>query len=76
MSQYIYTVTYRTEQGKVDLALAATRKWVVQGFIRDNYIAKGESIAPLVITRSKDGSPFSRQYIDTYEFMQIDPGEL
>ncbi len=72
---YIYTILQSLPRGSVELELSTTRKWVAQNHIREHFINAGYSISPLTIARSKDGSD-QITYIDPYEFMDIDMGEL
>jgi hypothetical protein len=75
MAGYIYNLIGTSASGKVEFLNSSTKKYVITDFIRDHFINKGFSIAPLNVVRAQDGRPESVNYIDPYEFMQIDLGE-
>lgn len=75
MAGYIYHVT---EFVPIDSTWAtrflATRKYEATAFLQTELMS-GKSLSQFEVTRSRDGRADTSVFVDTYEFMQIDPGE-
>lgn len=77
MSGYIYTV----KQGDAQLGeeeqtrIQTTRKYEATKFLQ-RQLAEGVSLSKFEVSRARDGYADSLVYVDPYEFMQIDLGEV
>lgn len=77
MSGYIYLI----KQGDIQLGqeeqirFATTRKYEATQFL-NRQLQAGESLALFEVSRSRDGRADSTVYVDVYDFMKIDVGEL
>lgn len=77
MPGYIYQV----KQGDVQLGqdeqtrIQTTRKYEATKFL-EKQLAEGISLSEFEVTRSRDGRIDSMVIVDTYEFMNVDLGEV
>lgn len=77
MSAYIYTVFEADEHILEDpqLLLATSKKWVATKFLK-GIVESGLSLSNYQVARSRDGLGGTAVWIDSYEFMEIDLGEV
>lgn len=80
MASYIYSVFYVGEPYTVpedtpELKFASTRKYEAQKFL-EQQLEEGTSIAVFDVVRCRDGIKDTTTFIDVYEFMKIDVGEV
>lgn len=80
MASYIYSVFYVGEPYTVpedspEMKFATTRKYEAQKFL-EQQLAEGTSLAVFEVTRCRDGIKDTMTYVDVYEFMKIDIGEI
>lgn len=75
MSGYIYNIyDYSQLDGRTP-QFASTRKYEARRFLKQK-LDEGTSLALFEVTRSRDGVKDTITYVDPYEFMQIDLGEV
>lgn len=76
MASYIYSIKEGDAQLGDDeqIRLLTTRKYEATKFLETQLMA-GESMSKFEVGRSRDGRPDTLVWVDTYEFMKIDPGE-
>lgn len=77
MSGYIYQVN---EQVGDDIPewqtrIQTTRKYEATKFL-EKQLTEGISLSQFEVSRARDGKADSLVYVDVYEFMKIDLGEL
>lgn len=76
MSSYIYNVFETLSQlDGPSLKFSSTRKYEARKFLQA-HLEEGNSLAPFTVTRSRDGIKDTLTYVDVYEFMDIDLGEV
>jgi hypothetical protein len=61
--------------GERQLLLAASKKWVATKFLKEA-LAEGKSLMDYEVIRSRDCLGGTAVIVDTYEFMNIDLGEV
>jgi hypothetical protein len=80
MSQYIYNVFVPVVEctecnAERQLVLSTGKKWVATQYL-EGVLQEGGSLMNYDISRSIDGRPDTAVWIDSYEFMKIDLGEM
>lgn len=77
MAGYIYQVTEQVDKESNDwqTRLQTTRKYEATKFL-EKQLAEGISLSEFEVTRSRDGRIDSMVIVDTYEFMNVDLGEV
>lgn len=73
---YIYNVFETLSQlDGPSLQFSSTRKYEARKFLQA-HLEEGSSLASFTVTRSRDGIKDTLTYVDPYEFMDIDLGEV
>jgi len=76
MSGYIYKVSeYDILPDEYQIRLLTTRKYEATSFLR-GLLGEGRSLSNFQVGRARDGKIDTLTYIDVYEFMEIDLGEV
>lgn len=76
MASYIYSVFKNDSQlDPPTLKFTSTRKHEAKKYL-ERYLEQGVSPSLFEVTRSRDGIADTMVYVDVYEFLEIDMGEV